>query len=611
MPISIVDKNDIRSILRACAEDQGTLILETNKSGDTSWRSFAFTEPQRVISCFGSEEVIPALREIEHEISAGNYAAGYVSFEANHAFEGMIPYHSKDLPLLWFGIYKRAEVVEKASAAGRRKPAPLPLVTLQHIQFSMTKDRYGAAVRKIKEYITRGDTYQVNLTMKATFDLQGSPVDFYEMLAYQQHVRYAAYLNLGRQVVLSLSPELFFRSQGNHMLLRPMKGTIRRGRTRGEDAILSEQLRRSAKDQSENLMIVDMLRNDVGRIAQPGSVEVSSLYEIEQYDTLFQMTSTIEAEGRSGLSLVEIFQALFPPGSVVGAPKIRTLEIIRELEESPRDVYTGVIGFIGPDNQMIFNVAIRTVVIDRETSRGSIGIGSGIVNDSSPEKEYEECLLKARFLTDPIPEFQLLETIAWDSVRGYFLLDLHLERLQESALYFDIPVKIEKLRKHLIAQSHKFGKESRRVRLTITSTGLYYVQSVPLEELPSGIRVCFSPHRTDSSNRFLFHKTTNRTLYDTELDRAREGGFFDCIFLNEHDEVTEGAITNLFIRHNGKYFTPPIDCGVLDGVFRRHLLRSRIIPLQERVLTERDVREADEIYLCNSVRGIIKVDEVV
>jgi len=611
VPISIVDKNDIRSILRACAEDQGTLILETNKSGDTSWRSFAFTEPQRVISCFGSEEVIPALREIEHEISAGNYAAGYVSFEANHAFEGMIPYHSKDLPLLWFGIYKRAEVVEKASATGRRKPAPLPLVTLQHIQFSMTKDRYGAAVRKIKEYIARGDTYQVNLTMKATFDLQGSPVDFYETLAYQQHVRYAAYLNLGRQVVLSLSPELFFRSQGNHILLRPMKGTIRRGRTRGEDAILSEQLRRSAKDQSENLMIVDMLRNDVGRIAKAGSVEVSSLYEIEKYDTLFQMTSTIEAEGRSGLSLVEIFQALFPPGSVVGAPKIRTLEIIRELEESPRDVYTGAIGFIGPDNQMIFNVAIRTVVIDRETRRGSIGIGSGIVNDSSPEKEYEECLLKARFLTDPIPEFQLLETIAWDSVRGYFLLDLHLERLQESALYFDIPVKIEKLRKHLIAQSHKFGKESRRVRLTVTSTGSYYVQSVPLEELPSGIRICFSPHRTDSSNRFLFHKTTNRTLYDTEHDRAREGGFFDCIFLNEHDEVTEGAITNLFIRRNGKYFTPPIDCGVLDGVFRRHLLRSRIIPLQERVLAERDVREADEIYLCNSVRGIIKVDGVV
>ncbi len=611
MSISIVDKNDIRSILRACAEDQGTVILETNKSGDTSWRSFAFTEPQRVISCFRSEEIIPALTEIEREVSAGHYAAGYISFEASYAFEGTIPYHSENLPLLWFGIYKKAEVVEKASAASRKKTDPLPTVTLENIQFSMTKERYVAAVRKIKDYIARGDTYQVNLTMKTTFDLQGSSIDFYEMLSYQQHVRYAAYLNLGRQVILSLSPELFSRSQGNHILMRPMKGTIRRGRTRGEDAILSEQLRRSAKDQSENLMIVDMLRNDVGRISEPGSVEVSSLYEIEQYDTLFQMTSTIEAQRKPHLSLAEIFQALFPPGSVVGAPKIRTLEIIHELEDGPRDVYTGAIGFIGPKNEMIFNVAIRTVVVDRETHRGSMGIGSGIIIDSSPEREYEECLLKARFLTDPIPEFQLIETIAWDSGRGYFLLDLHLERLQESALYFDIPVKIDKLRKHVIAQSHKFGKESRRVRLMVTSNGAYSVQSAPLDVLPSRVRVCFSQYRTDSSNRFLFHKTTNRALYDKEFDRFRAEDFFDCLFLNEHDEVTEGAITNVLIRRNGKYFTPPIDCGVLDGVFRRHLLRSRIIPLQERVLSEQDIRNADEVYLCNSVRGIIKVDEVV
>jgi para-aminobenzoate synthetase/4-amino-4-deoxychorismate lyase len=586
------------------------VVLETNKSGDVGWRSFAFTEPHRVISCFQSDEVIDALTEIEREVTAGKYAAGYISFEAGCAFEGTTQFRSENLPLLWFGIYSKAEVVEKASATSRKKPDPLPTVTLSNIGFSMTKDRYEAAVLKIKEYIAQGDTYQVNLTMKAAFDLQGSPLDFYEMLSYQQHVRYAAYLNLGRHVILSLSPELFFRAQGNHILLRPMKGTIRRGRTRGEDAILSEQLRRSVKDQSENLMIVDMLRNDIGRIAEPGSVEVSSLYEIEQYDTLFQMTSTIEAERKAGISLAEVFRALFPPGSVVGAPKIRTLEIIRELEGEPRDVYTGAIGFIGPDNQMIFNVGIRTVVIDRETHRGCMGIGSGIVNDSLPEREYEECLLKGRFLTDPVPEFQLIETMSWDSARGYFLLDLHLERLLESALYFDIPVKIQKLRKHIIAQSHKFGKESRRVRLAVTSNGTFSVQSTPLEELPVPIRVRFSQHRTSSSDRFLFHKTTNRALYDEEFEHARADGFFDCIFMNEHNEVTEGAITNIFIRRGGKYFTPPIDCGVLDGVFRRHLLRSRIIALQERILTEQDIREADEVYLCNSVRGIIKVDAV-
>jgi para-aminobenzoate synthetase/4-amino-4-deoxychorismate lyase len=395
------------------------------------------------------------------------------------------------------------------------------------------------------------------------------------------------------------------------MHLKPMKGTIRRGRTRGEDALLSEQLRRSAKDQSENLMIVDMLRNDIGRIAEPGSVDVSSLYEIERYDTLFQMTSTIEAVRKPGVSLVETFRALFPPGSVVGAPKIRTLEIIRELEGEPRDVYTGAIGCICPDNLMIFNVGIRTLTIDRETSRGCMGIGSGIVNDSVPEKEYEECLLKARFLTDPVPEYQLIETISWDSARGFFLLDLHLERLQESALYFDIPVKIQKLRKHLIGQSHKFGKESRRVRLIVESNGTYSVQSTPLEGLPDTIRVRFSPRRTGSSNRFLFHKTTNRAMYDAEFERAHADGFYDCIFMNEHDEVTEGSITNVFIRKNERYFTPPIDCGVLDGVFRRHLLRSKIIALQERVLTEQDIRTADEVYLCNSMRGIMKVGEVV
>jgi para-aminobenzoate synthetase / 4-amino-4-deoxychorismate lyase len=610
MPIDIVNKFDIRSILRACAEDEGTVVLETNKSGDVGWRSFAFTEPHRIISCFRSDQVIDALADIEREVAAGKYAAGYISFEAGCAFEGSTPFESDTLPLLWFGIYTKAEVVEKASAASRKKPDPLPTVTLSNTGFSMTKDRYEAAVRRIQEYIAQGDTYQVNLTMKTEFDLVGSPLDFFEMLSYQQHVRYAAFLNLGRHVVLSLSPELFFRIQGNHIVLRPMKGTIRRGRTRGEDAILSEQLRRSAKDQSENLMIVDMLRNDVGRIAEPGSVEVSSLYEIEQYDTLFQMTSTIEAERRAGVSLAEVFRALFPPGSVVGAPKIRTLEIIRELEGGPRSVYTGAIGCIGPDNQMVFNVGIRTVVIDRETHRGSMGIGSGIVNDSVPEKEFEECLLKARFLTDPVPEFQLIETMAWDSSRGYFLLDLHLERLQESALYFDIPVKIQKLRKHVIAQSHKFGKESRRVRLSVMSNGTYSVQSSLLEEYPVPIRIRFSSYRTNSADRFLFHKTSNRALYDKEFERARADGFFDCIFINEHNEVTEGTITNIFIRRDGKYFTPPVDCGVLDGVFRRHLHRSRIIVLTERILTEQDIRSADEVYLCNSVRGIIKVDTV-
>ncbi len=610
MPISFVDKNDIRSLLSAYADEPGTIILETNKSGDGSWRSFAFMDPERIISCMSTTEIDGALCEIEKEVNRGRYAAGYIAYEAAYAFQKFDKYESNDLPLLWFGIYPRAEIVEKASAASRRKPEPLPIMTIRNPRLTQNREEYIKVVNKIKEYLAAGDTYQVNYTLKLLFDIDGSPCDLYEILSYQQHVRYAGYLNIGQHVILSLSPELFFRMQGNHIVLRPMKGTIRRGRTRVEDAVLSEQLRRSEKDKSENLMIVDLLRNDVGRIAEIGTVETNSLYDIEQYDTLFQMVSTIEAERRQGTTLPDIVHALFPSGSVTGAPKIRTMEIIHEIESSPRGVYTGAIGLIGPDNQAIFNVAIRTLVINRETKSGVMGIGSGIVNDSVAEKEYDECLLKAKFLTHPIPEFQLLETILWEPRSGYFLLDYHLERLFDSALYFDIPIQIDKVKKHIVAQSHKFGNEPRRVRLTVSFNGSYSLQSSPIEEKPEKVIIRFSDVRTDSTDRFLYHKTTNRNLYDRELEQARNEGFFDVLFRNEYGDVTEGSITNIFIRKKNEYITPPLRCGVLDGIFRRHLIRSKIIPLKEHLITEKDVRTAEDVFLCNSVRGIIKVDEI-
>jgi para-aminobenzoate synthetase/4-amino-4-deoxychorismate lyase len=381
-----------------------------------------------------------------------------------------------------------------------------------------------------------------------------------------------------------------------------------RGLDTAEDALASLRLQRDEKNRAEHVMIVDLLRNDLGRICTPGSVHVDDLFSVERYETLLQMTSTISATLRPRTSFYDIFRAMFPCGSITGAPKIRTMQIIRELEAHPRGIYTGAIGFIAPNRSATFSVAIRTLVL--QDQQAHMGVGGGIVADSIPEDEHRECLLKASFLTRPHQSFELIETILFD--QHYIRLPLHLDRLQASAAYFDFRCD----RTAVAAQLQQFAAsldptQRHRVRLLLAPAGTLTLTSQPLAPDSPTVTVMLSPHRTHSTDRYLRHKTTHRDLYDQQLASARADGFDEVIFLNERGELTEGAISNLFLEsadpeQAGHLLTPPITSGVLPGVLRRHLLETRPAT-QERVLTLADLQPPNTLWLCSSLRGLRRV----
>jgi len=383
---------------------------------------------------------------------------------------------------------------------------------------------------------------------------------------------------------------------------RPMKGTWPRGLDSSEDALAALALHHDEKNRSEHIMIVDLLRNDLGRICSTGTVRADDLFRVERYPTLLQMTSTVSGKLRPSVGWYELFRSLFPSGSITGAPKISTMRIIRSLEAAPRGIYTGSIGFIAPSGDATFNVAIRTLVVDKNTV--TMGVGGGIVYDSDPTAEFAECHLKARFLTRTQPAFDLIETLLWND--GYTLLPLHLDRLQGSCDYFDRRFDAAEIESRLDALAATFAPLSRhRVRLTLDSRGQVALTHSPLGPNTSECKVMLASERTSSTDVFLRHKTTHRPLYDRLFAEAQQAGFDEVLFCNERGELTEGAISNLFVRIDGRLYTPPLACGVLPGVFRRHLLEA-VPSAEERVLTLGDLRAATDIYLCNSVRGLRK-----
>ncbi len=396
-----------------------------------------------------------------------------------------------------------------------------------------------------------------------------------------------------------------------------MKGTIQRGPHPAEDARLMQFLQGDEKNRSENVMIVDLLRNDLGRVCTPGSVTTRSLFDIETYETLHQMTSTITGHLPRETKIEPLFRALFPCGSVTGAPKIRTMEIIHELESGPRGIYTGAIGFIAPTGEATFNVPIRTIELNG--SKGEMGIGSGIIHESDPEQEWRECLLKGRFLSNPAPTFSLIETMLWQPGSGYWLLGEHLERLAASAAYFRYPFNRPELMAQLDRLALDFGASSMRVRLTLAKSGqtelsatpcpapdatIWPIQPATPSELP---RVIFSSQATDPSSPWLFHKTTLRELYDTERQQALAGGFYEVLFANTREEVTEGSITNIFVQQQGTLLTPPMKCGLLPGIFRRYLLEHASLVVREAILTRQNLEQAEALFVGNSVRGLVQV----
>ena len=555
-----------------------------------------FREPVEVVQTSRPGEVLPSLDRIESLVQEERlYGAGFLSYEAAPAFDEALEVHSDktEFPLLWFGLYSAprshsqlASDVSASYSTGEWKP-------------NISRDSYLEAFRRIRSYLREGDTYQVNYSFRQRCSFSGSPVGLFRDLSSAQPTNYAAFLDLGRYAVCSASPELFFTLQGNQILTKPMKGTMARGKTLEEDRERMRQLRASDKEQAENVMIVDMIRNDLGRIAQTGSVNVRALFEVERYPTLWQMISTIAAQTEA--SVGEILQALFPCASVTGAPKPRTMQIIAGLEQSPRRIYTGSIGYLAPDRTAQFNVAIRTVLIDTETQTAEYGTGGGIVWDSEPEREYTECLVKARFLTEHRPEFSLLESILWNPGDGYFLLEYHLRRLSDSAEYFDIPLDIARVRGRLIALHNELESGERKVRVLADQNGEIICEaSAPLPE-PSEtgpILLGFASEPVDRENPFLYHKTTYREMYDRF--RSEQPECDDVILWNVAGEVTETTIANLVIRKEGQFLTPPVDCGLLAGTFRAWLLDHGRI--REHTLVRKDVENAERIYLINSVR---------
>jgi para-aminobenzoate synthetase / 4-amino-4-deoxychorismate lyase len=540
-------------------------------------RSLLYTEPEQIVSAREPEEVDAALGAVSAGLARGLHAAGFFSYELGYCLEPKL---------------------------GGRLPAERAKIS--DLKLSWSRDQYRDAFNKVEDYISAGDVYQINLTLKYLFAFEGDPVAFYAALRRKQRVAYGALIHTPDLDVLSLSPELFFRREGKHMSTRPMKGTAPRGRTPREDARTKTWLAMDEKQRAENLMIVDLLRNDLGRVAKIGSVEVTDLFTVETYRSVHQMTSGITAELRSDMGLKDMLHALYPCGSVTGAPKVRAMEIIRELEGGPRGVYTGAIGHIVPSGDAQFNVAIRTVVLSGEV--GEMGIGGGIVADSKEESEFEECLLKAQFLTKADAPFELIETLRFEQGRGFHLLERHLARLQSSAHHFGYPFSRGAVLATLEAEATRVTSPVALVRLLLAEDGTITVTSTAIE-LPTRDTIwCFviSDQRLDAKDAFFYHKTTRRQFFDREMERQKAlTGCDEVVFLNKKGELTEGTRTNLFIEIDGRLFTPALTCGLLPGTLREELLDLPRAAASEAVLTPQDLLAADSIYLGNSVRGLI------
>jgi para-aminobenzoate synthetase/4-amino-4-deoxychorismate lyase len=565
------------------------VVLHSAEAG----RWLHFKSPHQVITAKRLREILPALSQIETLVNRnGWFAAGFISYEAGTAFDSALCTQSAaDFPLLWFGLYPEPEEIAL--------PAPdLKEYSLGDVIPSVSQAEYERAIRQIKKHIHSGDTYQVNYTLRLRAPFSGNPWHLFLAMVRAQSPAYSAWIDAGRFAICSASPELFFSLRGKSLTCKPMKGTVGRGRTLEEDLSNAKWLQDSPKNRAENLMIVDMIRNDLGRVADTGSVHVPDLFEVERHPTLWQMTSTVAAYCQK--PLVDILSALFPCASITGAPKIRTTGIIAGLETAPRGIYTGSIGFISPDRLAQFNVAIRTAVVDRQTGQAEYGTGGGIVADSSREDEYTEALLKARVLTETLLDFSLLETMLWTPEDGYFLLDRHLKRIADSASYFGYPLDLERVKSRLNNMSNGYAPKPHKVRLLVACNGDLDVEAVPLilseSARPVPVRLSSSP--VNSADAFLYHKTTLRQIYERALESCPECD--DALLWNERNELTESCVANVVLEIGRELFTPPVESGLLAGTFRDSLLEQGQI--REKTLLVSDLNKCSRIYLINSVR---------
>ncbi len=567
-----------------------------------------FEAPEEIITCTRLEDVRECLGRLEEAQARGRYAAGYLAYELGFAFEEKLRarYEDKGEPLLWFGLFGAPEHLALAEArALLERAADGAEAGIDTPRFDMDRAAYGAAFDKVRDHLAKGDIYQVNLTMRARLAHRGAPERLFLDLMRRQQVEYAALVAMEDRTVLSLSPELFLERRGGTLRTRPMKGTAPRGRHASEDATLARELATDPKQRSENIMIVDLMRNDLSRIAETGTVRVTKLCDVERYQSVHQMTSTVEARIPGEIGFAEIIENLFPCGSITGAPKLSAMQIADDLETGPRGIYTGSIGFLEPGSDFRLNVAIRTLVL-RKDGTGEAGTGSGVVFDSGAAPEYDECILKLKFMTEGTPEFDLIETLAFDPVDGYLLLERHLQRLQKSAAYFGYPYDEASVRSALDERARGFCG-AQRVRLLLNADGGLSVTATDLApaDRATTFNVVLAGETTRSGDRFLYHKTTHRAFYDeTRLRYQAETGCQEVLFENENGFLTEGSYMTLFVRKGGRLLTPALRHGLLPGTLREGLLERGLA--FEADLTREDLAEAEEIFVGNSVRGLVR-----
>jgi len=543
-----------------------------------------FTDPIEEIYAYTTEDIFPALERLD-SLRLKKHLVGYIRYEAYHAFLPRPSEYRSQLPLLYFAVFNQAKTFKSQEISQRGTITTIPVISFE---------RYHRDICKIKEAIAAGRTYQVNYTYPCKVNATAyTEWELYQLLRKKQPTPYSAFIQNKEESILSFSPELFFEIENKKIQTRPMKGTSPRGKTKTEDNHHKEFLRTDIKNRAENLMIVDLLRNDIGRICEFDSVKVPHLYSIESHPTLHQMTSTVEGRLKERTSLQDILTALFPCGSITGAPKIETMKIIESLEQRQRGVYCGTIAYMNPQ-KICFSVPIRMLQKSKEESRWTYSVGSGIVWDSSAKGEWEECHTKTEFMNSIQTKFDIVESMLVENghVTDY---DLHMERMEKTAKFFDFPFDRSQFPK---------PQGNGKLRYIMDNTGSI---AMSMENLASSSvnKAIISKDTLDSSNEFLRHKTSYKPWYEAALKRVMSGEVYDVIFFNEKDELCEGARSNIMIEKNGHCYTPPISCGLLPGTYRRLLLEKGLCT--ERIITREELLSADHIYSINSVRGQIEL----
>ena len=554
-----------------------------------------YQAPVEIIEARDVASIKPALERLRAARLRGLHAAGFLAYEAASAFEPMVgALPQAATPLLWFGLFERFdEIAPDDVASWLPDPAAAWLGTPVP---DIDRDTYAARFAEVHALIEAGDLYQANLSFRARVPIAGDPLAAYARLRGSARAGYGAVVWTGHDWLLSLSPELFFALDGGRLTTRPMKGTARRGETPEEDRAFAAELRGDAKQRAENLMIVDLLRNDLSRVAEPASVAVPELFAVETYPTIHTMTSTVTATLAPDQDAIDVLAALFPCGSITGAPKIRAIEALAGIEmgSAPRGPYTGAIGRFDATGGAMFNVAIRTLVIENGADHALLGAGGGIVADSRMGEEWDEAQAKTAFVGAGARRFDLIETMAFDPIEGIARLERHLARMKASATVFGFAFDRHAARNELQAATFRL-REPKRVRLVLASSGVVAIEVAAMPAMPeTPVAATIAPLPVAPDDFRLRHKTSDRAFYD----RARQG--FETLF-EVDGQLTEGSFTNLFVERGGVLLTPPLSVGLLPGILRAELIESgRAV---EATLTRGDLNHG--FFVGNALRGLI------